>query len=161
MDSSDRVKALIYGEVLHFSHLYEQKLDLELMELQALGHAQDLNGIPGSLSTIHVLDCIGNHEPINHTAIAEKLNLSKASITKISTKLLAGGFINRVQLNDNRKEVYFRLTPEGNKLFKLHEALHHKEEQRFLRFLDGFSESELGAILKFFHGMAEQINERQ
>ncbi|MGG6311697.1 MarR family transcriptional regulator [Paenibacillus macerans] len=159
MDSSDSIKSLIYGQVLHYSHLYEQMLDLELMELKAWGEARELPGLPGNLSTIHVLACIGDHEPINHSGVAEKMNLSKASITKISTKLLTHGYIERIQLNDNRKEVYYRLTAQGNKLYKLHEALHQEEEQRFMRFLNDYSDSELQTILRFFQAMAKQIDE--
>ncbi|WP_068785461.1 MarR family transcriptional regulator [Paenibacillus phocaensis] len=161
MDSTDRIKALIYEQVLHYSHLYEQEMELELSELKAWGEARDLPGLPGNLSTVHVLECIGDHEPINHSAVAERMNLSKASITKISTKLLALGYIERIQRNDNRKEVYFRLTPQGNELYKLHEALHQEEERRFMRLLNDFSDRELQTILRFLQGMANQVHERK
>lgn len=160
MNSPDSIKMLIYDQLLHFSHLHEQRLELELKEIKKLVQLHQLKGIPGNLSTIHVLDCIGNHEPVNHSAIAEKLKLSKASITKISKKLLALGLINRFQLNDNRKEVYFRLTHQGKRLYEMHRALHEAEEQRFIRFLDSYSDSELQTILKFFQGMARYVGER-
>lgn len=118
MDYPDRIKTLIYEQLLHFSHLHEQRMELELKEIKKMVQLQQLKDVPGNLSTIHVLDCIGDHEPINHSAIAEKLKLSKASITKISKKLLELELIHRTQLNDNRKEVYFRLTPKGNSCLK-------------------------------------------
>lgn len=160
MESSESIKTLIYDQLLHFSHLHEQRLELELKEIKELVQLHQLKGVPGNLSTIHVLDCIGNHEPINHSAIADKLKLSKASITKISKKLLALSLINRTQLNDNRKEVYFRLTPHGKQLFEMHRTLHEAEEQRFIGFLDSYSDSELQTILKFFQGMVRYVDER-
>ncbi len=78
--------------------------------------------------------------------------MSKASITKISKKLLELDLIHRTQLNDNRKEVYFRLTAEGKQLFEMHRALHKAEEQRFMRLLDHYDDHELHTILKFFRG---------
>jgi len=160
MNSPDSIKTLIYEQLLHSSHLHEQRMDLELREIKELGQLHQLKSIPGNLSTIHVLDCIGQHEPINHSAIVEKLKLSKASITKISKKLLALDLIHRTQLSDNRKEVYFRLTPQGKRLFNLHRALHEAEKQRFERFLDDYSDVELQTILKFFYGMARYIGEK-
>ncbi|OAS18670.1 MarR family transcriptional regulator [Paenibacillus oryzisoli] len=160
MDYPESIKALIYNQLLHFFHLQEQRLELELKEIKEFVQLHQLKGVLGSLSTIHVLDCIGNHEPINHSAIVDKLNLSKASITKINKKLLALNLINRTQLNDNRKEVYFRLTSLGKKLFEMHRALHEAEEQNFIRFLDSYSDSEHQTILKFFQGMNRYIGER-
>ena len=160
MDYPDRIKTLIYEQLLHFSHLHEQRMELELKEIKKMVQLQQLKDVPGNLSTIHVLDCIGDHEPINHSAIAEKLKLSKASITKISKKLLELELIHRTQLNDNRKEVYFRLTPQGKQLFEMHRSMHEAEEQRFMRFLDHDSDDELQTILKFFQGMARYIDER-
>lgn len=160
MDYPDRIKTLIHEQLLHFSHLHEQRMELELKEIKKMVQLQQLKDVPGNLSTIHVLDCIGDHEPINHTAIAEKLKLSKASITKISKKLLELDLIHRTQLNDNRKEVYFRLTPQGKQLFEMHRSMHEAEEQRFMRFLDQYSDDELHTILKFFQGMARYIDER-
>jgi len=160
MDYPDRIKMLIYEQLLHFSHLHEQRMELELKEIRKMVELQQLNNVPGNLSTIHVLDCIGDHEPINHSAIAEKLKLSKASITKISKKLLELELIYRTQLNDNRKEVYFRLTPQGKQLFEMHRAMHEAEEQRFIRFLDHYSESELHTIFKFFQRMARYMDEK-
>ncbi|MGG3279092.1 MarR family transcriptional regulator [Paenibacillus solani] len=160
MDYPDRIKPIIYEQLLHFSHLHEQRMELELKEIKEMIQLHQLKSVPGNLSTIHVLDCIGQHEPINHSAIAEKLKLSKASITKISKKLLSLDLIHRTQLNDNRKEVYFRLTTQGKQLFQLHRTMHEAEEQRFMRFLDDYSESELQTILKFFQGMARYISER-
>lgn len=82
--------------------------------------------IPKNMTSIHVIDCIGQHEPINNAGIARKMNLSKANVTKISTKLIKEEFINSYQLTDNKKEVYFKLTRKGRRIFDLHKKLHKK-----------------------------------
>ncbi|MCY8721645.1 MarR family transcriptional regulator, partial [Bacillus sp. S10C12M] len=63
--------------------------------------------------------------------------------SRISTKLLSAGFLHRTQLSDNKKEVYFRLTPAGKKLHNLHKYYHQKVEQRFLSFFDRYTEEEI------------------
>ena len=104
-----------------------------------------LNGLPGNMTTIHVISCIGHDEPINNTGIAKKMNLSKANITKISSKLLKEGLIKRFQLTDNKKEIYFRLTPSGKQVFELHEKFYQQKVDQFSRFLDLVFNSRTGS----------------
>ncbi|MEC0239816.1 MarR family transcriptional regulator [Paenibacillus dokdonensis] len=61
--------------------------------LAAASKEQGISEYPVNLTVVHVIDCIGNNEPINNTALAEKMDLTKASITKITTTLLEDGFI--------------------------------------------------------------------
>lgn len=159
MDSSEGLKRLIYGQFLHFSHLVEQTVETELDEFADQARLLGLAAFPNNLTSIHVIECIGKHEPINNTSIAEKMNLSKASITKISTKLHAEGYIKRSRLNDNKKEVYFSLTSKGRHVFEAHEAMHAKIDRRFLSILDSFSETELQAVLKFSQKMIDHLNQ--
>ncbi|PZD95676.1 MarR family transcriptional regulator [Paenibacillus sambharensis] len=149
---NDPAKQMIYELYLRLLHLNEQKADTDIRSFleEAIGERQTL---PGNMTSIHVVDCIGRHEPINSSTIARKMNLSKANITKISTRLLEEGFIRRFQLTDNKKEVYFRLTPKGRQVFELHEKVHKQKEEQFYTFLDGYSEAELSVILKFMRDM--------
>lgn len=153
MHSAEGLKRLLYNHLLHFEHLTEQFYMTEVDTFTELTRQYGLSFVPNNMTLIHVLDCIGTHEPINHTSIAAKMNLSKASITKIGTKLLAGGCIKRSQLNDNKKEVYYSLTSKGRELFEVHARMHEMIEQRFIASLTHFTESELQASLKFFQTM--------
>ncbi|MCZ4142054.1 MarR family transcriptional regulator, partial [Escherichia coli] len=103
---------------------------------------------------LHTIACIGEQEPINITSIAERIHVSKGNTSKIANKLLKAGWVRKAQLNDNKKEVYFRLTPVGKKLFAAHDELHAKEKQRMYDFLDQYSNVELEFIKKLFDDMA-------
>ncbi|GEC88939.1 MULTISPECIES: MarR family transcriptional regulator [Brevibacillus] len=96
-----------------------------------------------TLSEIHFIACIGDHGPINVTTISEKVNLTKGSITRISKKLWKLDLIKRQQLVDNKKEVYYRLTAKGQKLYKIHHQVHQDIEQRFMGFLDKYTPEQL------------------
>ncbi|WP_237167727.1 MarR family transcriptional regulator [Paenibacillus yonginensis] len=128
----------------------EQLFAIESEEFADFARLEGLSSFPTNLTSVHTIDCIGHYEPINNTSIAEKMNLSKASITKISTKLLEEGYIKRSQMNDNKKEVYFSLTPKGRQIFEVHARMHVIIENRFIDSMNDFSESELQAVLKFF-----------
>ncbi|KAA6451878.1 MarR family transcriptional regulator [Bacillus swezeyi] len=158
---SELTKQLIYDMYVKLLHLNEQKADTDLKALLKQADEADVKGLPGNMTTIHVISCIGHSEPINNTGIAKKMNLSKANITKISSRLLKEGLIKRFQLTDNRKEVYFRLTPSGKQVFELHEKLHQKKAETFDQFLDSFSESEQSAILKFLQGLTVMAGKKQ
>ncbi|AIQ57410.1 MarR family transcriptional regulator [Paenibacillus borealis] len=149
MNSPEGLKRLLYDRLLHLTHLNEQLFASELDAFADLTRQYGLTFTSNSMTTIHVIDCIGNHEPINSTSIAEKMKLSKASITKISGKLLQEGCIKRSRMNDNKKEVYFSLTPKGRQLFVVHAEMHQSLEQSFIQGLNTFSEAELQASLKF------------
>jgi len=56
---------------------------------------------------------------------------NEASITKITTTLLEDGFIERIRLNDNKKEVHFGLTEKAQELYVLHGKLHKQEQDRY------------------------------
>lgn len=156
MDPTEGLKRLFYSRFLHLSHMTEQIFTTEVAEFADLARLHGLSSIPNNMTSIHVLDCIGNHEPINNTAIAEKMNLSKASITKISSKLLEEAYIKRSRMNDNKKEVYFSLSPKGRQLFEVHATLHEMMEHRFIKAMDAFSESEIHTLLKFYQMMIDQ-----
>ncbi|MBT2218670.1 MarR family transcriptional regulator [Virgibacillus dakarensis] len=156
MDPSEGLKRLLYDRFLHFSHLTEQIFTTEIDEFDNLARLQGITSYPNNMTTVHVIDCIGNNEPINNKSIAEKMNLSKASITKISTNLLKEGYIKRSRMNDNKKEVYFSLSSKGRQIFEVHAMMHEIIERRFISLLNSFSESELQASLKFFQTMIDQ-----
>lgn len=88
MNPSDGLKRLLYSRLNHYLHLFEQTITTESDQFAELAHHHGITSFPRNLTSIHVIECIGNHEPINNKSIAEKLNMSKAGITKISTKLL-------------------------------------------------------------------------
>ncbi|MEI3611526.1 MarR family transcriptional regulator [Pseudogracilibacillus sp. SO30301A] len=156
MNPTEGLKRLLYEHFLHFTHLFEQIFVNEIDEFVHLAQMQGITSWPNNMTSVHVIDCIGNNEPINNRSIAEKMNLSKASISKISSNLIKDGYIKRSQMNDNKKEVYFSLSPRGRQIYEVHTMMHEKIEHRFINVFDSFSESELQAILKFFQTMIDQ-----
>ncbi|WP_217563027.1 MarR family transcriptional regulator [Paenibacillus sp. GbtcB18] len=154
MNSLEIIKRMVYDQVLNYVHLSEQMIESEQGNIFHYAKELQLPSIPRHLTSVHVIDCIGNNKQINNTALAEKMNLSKANITKISTRLLEEGLIKRSQLNDNKKEIYFSLTAKGRQIFELHERLHKLEEERFMQLLEPFAEAELHVILKFLQNVS-------
>ncbi|MFE6073979.1 MarR family transcriptional regulator [Paenibacillus sp. NPDC057886] len=160
MDSIDRTKQLLYDQFIRFLHVYENHKDTEIEHFLSIAQRESMDKIPQHLTAVHMIECIGKHEPINNTGIADAMNLSKASITKIGNKLLEEGFVKRTKMNDNKKESYFRLSPQGKKIFELHERLHVLVAERFYRSLDKYSEPELKIIHQFLQDSSMDMESR-
>ncbi|MCC2528371.1 MarR family transcriptional regulator [Bacillus halotolerans] len=158
---SGLTKQMIYDIYVRLLHLNEQKTNTSLQQFFKKAAEEDVIDVPKNMTSIHVIDCIGQHEPINNTGIAKKMNLSKANVTKISTKLIKEEFINSYHLSDNKKEVYFKLTRKGRQIFDLHERLHKKKELAFYQFLDSFSQDEQNAVLKFLEQLTSRLEAEQ
>jgi len=96
-----------------------------------------------TLIELHIVDCINRNAPINVTSIASTLGITKGGVSKITTRLLKRGWIYKSQLMDNRKEIYFRLAPEGKKVAAIHNTFHQVAAQNIERLLQNYEPSEL------------------
>jgi DNA-binding MarR family transcriptional regulator len=155
MDHNQKTKQQIFDLFIKFTHQKEQfenrKGDVFLEKLRTTMTLES----PLNMTEIHVISCIGQNEPINLTTIADSLEISKGNISKVCTKLLQHNWVRKTQLSDNKKEIFFRLTPAGKKLFDLHEELHMKAEMQFLGFLDSYQEKELEFAKRFLRDLTD------
>jgi len=102
-----------------------------------------------SYSETHCIDYIGKAELPNVTKIAENMQMTRGAISKMTKKLLTKGLIEKYTLENNKKEVYFKLTENGMELFKEHEKRHKLWEQRDTQFLERYSVAEIDTVTKF------------
>lgn len=133
----------IYELSIKLLHLVDQKQHKESEFFLSQLKENLLENTALNITELHVISCIGKNEPINVTALAEKMELSKGTISKISAKLIQGGWARKTQLNDNKKEIYLRLTPSGKKLFTVHEEYHLQAQNQIIHFIGKYNEAEL------------------
>ncbi|MGN7470421.1 MarR family transcriptional regulator [Brevibacillus sp. SAFN-007a] len=113
----------------------------------------------GSLSVteLHVISAIGSDTRMNVTTIAQHIGVTKSAISKITIKLLKKGLLERYQLEDNQKEVFFRLTKAGELVNGIHASFHTRLEKSVYRFLDQYSEEELAFIARFISEATKEL----
>lgn len=145
-----------YMRILHLNELYTEQ---EINAFREQARRLQIDMLSNNITSVHVIDCIGDYEPINHTGIVKKMGLSKASITSISSKLLETGFIMKSQQNNNRKEIYFSLTDKGGQVYHLHKKLHEERVEGFYQFFDAYSEAELQVIGRFMSDLLASADE--
>lgn len=99
---------------------------------------------------LHVIDAIGQLEPVNGTTISKQFGIPKGSVSKITRKLVQQEIIRTEFLPDNKKEVLFLTTPLGKEIFDLHLALHKQMNKGINRFLQRYNTDELLFIIQAF-----------
>ncbi|GAA0127480.1 MarR family transcriptional regulator [Clostridium sp. CTA-19] len=112
------------------------------------------------ISEIHCIDLIGKIENPNVTKIAKGMNMTRGAISKISKKLINAKLIETYKKPNNDKEIYFKLTDLGKKLYKHHEIKHKEWEERNDIFFKDVSEKEQEVVANFlikFNNYLEEI----
>lgn len=99
---------------------------------------------------LHVIDAIGELEPVNGTTISKHFGIPKGSVSKITRKLVLQQIIRTEFLPDNKKEVLFLTTPLGKEIFDLHQALHKEMNKGINRFLQRYNTDELVFLIQAF-----------
>ena len=67
------------------------------------------------------------------------------------------GIINTYQSEENKKEIYFQLTPIGQKIRNRHEQLHQKWVQRDATVFENMSKEEFDTVFRFIGRYREFI----
>lgn len=114
-----------------------------------------------SLTQFHIIELIANHNGVNNKFLADKLNLSKPAITKSMKKLLAKDLVNGLQIENNKREIYYKLTKKGKKLSYIHDELHQEAVRKYERVLAGFNENELDTIIEFLHRSINELKKEE
>ncbi|AIQ22072.1 MarR family transcriptional regulator [Paenibacillus sp. FSL H7-0737] len=104
---------------------------------------------------LHVIDAIGQLEPVNGTTISKHFGIPKGSVSKITRKLVLQQIIRTEFLPDNKKEVLFLTTPLGKEIFDLHQALHKEMNKGINRFLQRYNTDELLFLNQAFEDTLE------
>jgi DNA-binding MarR family transcriptional regulator len=100
-------------------------------------------------SEVHYIECIGRNVDSNVTKLAESLYMTRGAISKIAKKLTEKGLIESYQKPDNKKEIYFRLTSQGQRVYKVHEKLHKEFQQRDKAVFEQVTEEQFDSMLSF------------
>ena len=109
-------------------------------------------------SEVHYIECIGRNVDSNVTKLAESLYMTRGAISKMTKKLIKKGVIDSYQKPDNKKEIYFRLTEEGQRIYKVHEKLHKEFQERDKVVFDQVTEKQFDSMLNFVEKYSKHLD---
>lgn len=113
-----------------------------------------------TVSEMHCLDHIGRTELPNVTKLAQKMDITKGGISKMIKKLIKKGTIETYSAENNKKEIYYRLTPKGQEVFLAHEKIHNDWCLKESSFFDNFTETELHSAINILEKYNNHIKQR-
>lgn len=100
-------------------------------------------------SEVHCIESIGRNADSNVTKLAESFYMTRGAISKITKKLMQKGIIESYQKPDNKKEIYFKLTEQGQSIYKIHEELHKEFKERDKAVFEPVTEEQFDIMLRF------------
>jgi DNA-binding MarR family transcriptional regulator len=106
--------------------------------------AEKLGMHPTDIQFLNVLNLLG---PLTPGALAQCSGLSTGGVTVVLDRLEKAGYVRRTSNPADRRSVLVVLQPGRQKRVNVH---YESVEQQFVSVLEGFSEDELGTVLKFF-----------
>jgi DNA-binding MarR family transcriptional regulator len=101
-----------------------------------------------TVTMLHVIDAVGNMQPVNGVTIASKLDIPKGSVSKITRKLLQRAIVQQHSLPYNNKEKLFSLTSIGHEIYKLHQALDQQIARGVQSFMQKYNKNELHFLIR-------------
>ncbi|MBU2701360.1 DNA-binding MarR family transcriptional regulator [Sporomusaceae bacterium BoRhaA] len=144
--------------------MYAMQIINSLMKIQersnVLWHGQEIVFDGLNLAEVHCIDWIGMIDHANVTKVANEMGMTRGGISKISQKLLNKGLIESYQRPENNKEIYYRLTNDGQHVYNEHKKCHSKAKQEKLSILSAYSDKEQVTILRFLNDINHMLDSK-
>ncbi|MEH7073879.1 MarR family transcriptional regulator [Neobacillus drentensis] len=110
---------------------------------------------------VHCIDFIEKYPDSNVTKLADALRVTRGAISKTTKKLLEDGAIDKYQKTGNKKEIYFKLTDIGRRIYGEHEKMHQArvvQDQIFFQNLNEIEKDHLiKSLSKIYHEIAVEL----
>lgn len=119
------------------------------------------NEVSISTSALHLIETIGNYPYSTITDLADKLGVTKGSISQQIPKLLEQGLIQVNQTEKNKKNKYLCLTMKGIEISEAHNSLHKDLYKSLKQDLETFSPQQIVLILEMLNKISLSIDRYQ
>ncbi len=104
---------------------------------------------------LHAVDAITMYHHLTASQVANKLHLSRATITATVDRLVRKGYAKRMRDQKDRRVVRLGLTKKGRLLYRAYHAYHNMMVRSFLQNLD---QEELETIYHAFSNLEKFVN---
>lgn len=104
---------------------------------------------------ITFINAIYNNPESNAIELSKILNITRGAVTQYGNKLEEKNIIERYLKEGNKKEKYYRLTEEGNKIIDGYFKYHKDANDKICEYLSSLDHDEKKIILEFLDKMSE------
>ncbi len=99
-----------------------------------------------SIKQLQCIELITEMQNPNFSELAERLKITKPSVTAMVDKLEANGFVTRIKSDTDRRSAHIHLTSKGEIAGQLHDNLHQSISKRLTKNLTK-SEKDIMVVL--------------
>lgn len=100
---------------------------------------------------MHIIEAVGTSGDRTMSAIAKQLNITAGSLTTSMNSLVKKRYVIRERSEEDRRVVYIRLTPKGERAY-LHHADFHRQMTNAV--MEQLSEDEIPVLMKTLEGLS-------
>lgn len=108
-------------------------------------------------SEIHTIEAIAAHEQINANVLSKVLGITNGAITQMTNKLIKKGLVEKYKMDNNKKEVYFKLTELGKLADQGHDSFHEQTYKNIINYLDTLKPNQRDALVGFLDVYIENM----
>ena len=109
-------------------------------------------------SEVHCIEYIGKNLDSNATKLAESFYMTRGAISKLTNKLIKKGILESYQKPDNKQKIYFRLTEQGQVIYKSHEGMHKVYQERDKAVFEQVTEEQFDSMLRFVENYSRHLD---
>lgn len=96
-----------------------------------------------TIKEMHTINAIGLHDRPSASETAARLHVTRGTLTVAVQRLEKKGYVVRHRVEDDKRMVTLSLSRKGKLMYRAHQAFH---QQMVSRFIDGFTENQVGLI---------------
>lgn len=116
--------------------------------------------LKGLTSTeVHCIEAIEENTDPNVRKLAETLYMTRGAISKLTRRLMKKELIESYQKEDNKKEIYFKLTVAGQKIYHTHEQLHAKFQKRDEKVFEEMDDTQYQSMMDFINQYRNHLDQ--
>ncbi|PTE68964.1 MarR family transcriptional regulator [Staphylococcus devriesei] len=116
-------------------------------------------------SEVHCIEAIAEYQQPNVRYLADTLYMTRGAISKLTKRLQQKELVESFKSEENKKEIYFKLTNKGREVYQTHSRLHQQFQQRDQEVFDSMTDEEFDNMMAFInrynHHLDHQIQVEQ
>jgi DNA-binding MarR family transcriptional regulator len=109
-------------------------------------------------SEVSLLEIIKVHENATASELSRILGVTTGAVWQVTRKLQKKGLIESYQFEDNKKEVYFRLTALGEKARRGHQKHHETMNAGVFEYFSHLEERDVKKIYEFLDMIISELS---
>ncbi len=100
-------------------------------------------------SEIHTIEAIKSHENINASELSSILGITNGALTQVISKLKKKGLVDQYNAINNKKDVYYRLTDNGEIANSGHDKYHNESYKNLNQYIESLEDDKIEIVNTF------------